>query len=394
MIADRLFFSAMVIIPLLIMLAAGYALRYEKLDVIPVAFADEDGSRYSGLLYERLSGKEGLDLKAVTREEAVKLLDGSSVEQVFIVKKGFEESVKKGDGSGMIELLSSPSSYSSGVTQELVAGEVTRLITANMAANSVAEQYRELGLNMAGSFRDEVEAFAEGLWEPEPLMTIEYKELKSGELTEVSRRVLPASSASSAGLIMAFIMFYMLFGSGWLIEERVNGTIKRLGAGNGALAASFKGSILALFAAGTLQILMICLVLKIFFNISLFAGVLSYLVLGAYLLAIIAISLFLSSILKTPAQLQAGAPVLALMAGFAGGCFWNFAEMPEEITRLSLLTPQGWALKGINSLLLNPADTAAALAPLLVLFTTALILLPLSYMIINVDFTGKNRFRA
>ena len=394
MIADRLFFSAMVIIPLLIMLAAGYALRYEKLDVIPVAFADEDGSRYSGLLYERLSGKEGLDLKAVTREEAMKLLDGSSVEQVFIVKKGFEESVKKGDGSGMIELLSSPSSYSSGVTQELVAGEVTRLITANMAANSVAEQYRELGLNMAGSFRDEVEAFAEGLWEPEPLMTIEYKELKSGELTEVSRRVLPASSASSAGLIMAFIMFYMLFGSGWLIEERVNGTIKRLGAGNGALAASFKGSILALFAAGTLQILMICLVLKIFFNISLFAGVLSYLVLGAYLLAIIAISLFLSSILKTPAQLQAGAPVLALMTGFAGGCFWNFAEMPEEITRLSLFTPQGWALKGINSLLLNPADAAAALAPLLVLFTTALILLPLSYMIINVDFTGKNRFRA
>ena len=151
---------------------------------------------------------------------------------------------------------------------------------------------------------------------------------------------MPAATASSAGLIAAFIMFFMLFGSGWLVEERTNGTIKRLGAGHGAVAVSFGGSILALLAAGILQILMFGAILKLLFDIVLFTGILSCITLLSYLLAVTAVSMFLSSVLKTQAQLQAGAPVIALLTGFMGGCFWNFIEMPERIRFLSLLTPQ------------------------------------------------------
>jgi hypothetical protein len=70
------------------------------------------------------------------------------------------------------------------------------------------------------------------------------------------------------------------------------------------------------------------------------------------------------------------------LATFAGGCFWNFVEMPGRVRQLSLLTPQGWALSGINGLLTDPGNAAAIYLPLLVLFSTALILLPLSYMMI------------
>ncbi len=382
MMGDRLFFAAMIIIPLLIMVAAGYALRYEKLGIIPVAAVDEDGSVYSSLLLERLSKKEGLGLYAVNRKEGLSMLESSRVEHFFIVKEGFEANILLGESNSLIDLVSSPSSYSSGFAQEMIAGEVIRFVTANMAANSVVQKYKELGIVKGSSFRDEVAVFADGLWEPKPLMTIDYKELKAGGVLTASHAALPASSASSAGLIIAFIMFYMLFSSGWLIEERMNGTIKRLGAANGAIAVSFSGSVLALFVAGMLQILMFSAVQRVFFGITLFTGVLSYMVLFAYLLAVIAISLFLSSVLKTPAQLQAGAPVMALLTGFAGGCFWNFVEMPERVKQLSLFTPQGWALRGINGLLLNQADYAVVLVPLLVLLATALILLPVSYIII------------
>lgn len=53
MMADRLFFIAMIVLPVLIMVAAGYALRYEKLDLIPVAAVDEDAS---GILCSCLKG--------------------------------------------------------------------------------------------------------------------------------------------------------------------------------------------------------------------------------------------------------------------------------------------------------------------------------------------------
>lgn len=385
MMGDRTFFISMIVIPLLIMIAAGYALSYEKLDVIPVAAVDEDDSEYSSLLIERVSEKEGINLYESDRENALSMLDGGKAEQVFIIGKGFQEAVKNGENEGLIELISSPSSYSTGFVKEVIAGEAMRLTASNMAANSVEEHYTELGKDAGGDLRDEALNYAEGLWEPKPLMTVDYRELKGGVASAVSRTRPPASSASSAGLLTAFVMFYMLFGSGWLIEERTNGTIKRLGAGNGAVAASFGGSVLALLAAGTLQVLMFCVILKIFFGISLFSGAMSYFLLFAYLLAVAALCMFLSSILKTQAQLQAGGPVFALFTGFAGGCFWNFIEMPGRLAELSLLTPQGWALKGLNSLLLNPADFTPALAPFLVLLATALILLPLSYIIINMQ---------
>lgn len=385
MLADKLFFVAMIIIPILITVAAGYALRYEKLNTIPVAIVDEDMSSSSRLLTGRLKGKEGISLFIADREEAEKMLENNQVEQVCIIRPGFEMSVERGESDGLIEMYISPSSYSAEFTREIVAGEAFRMIMNSMAANSVTSKYEELGIDMGSGFREEVKAYSDSFWEPEPLMTIDYRELRGTAAEPVDRVSMPAATASSAGLITAFIMFFMLFGSGWLVEERTNGTIKRLGAGHGAVAVSFGGSILALLAAGILQIMMFSIILKVFFDIVLFNGILSYLALLTYLLAVIAISMFLSSVLKTQAQLQAGAPVIALLTGFMGGCFWNFIEMPERIRFLSLLTPQGWALNALNGLLLAPDDVSVMLLPALVLLGIPLILLPASYIIIRMQ---------
>lgn len=383
LLADRLFFAAMIIIPLLITIAAGYALRYEKLNTIPLAVVDEDMSGFSKLLLERLGEKEGISLTRTDRESAMEMLENYEAEQVYIISRGFEESIMRGESEGLIEMYSSPSSYSEGFTREVVAAETIRIIMANTAVENVLQKYKELEIEKDTGFRGEVAAYADSFWEPEPIFTIDYREIRGDGTESVERVSMPAASASSTGLIIAFIMFFMLFSSGWLIEERTNGTIKRLAAGERALAVSFQGSVLALFAAGALQILMFSVVLKLFFGIVIFTGFWSYLVLAAYLLAVIGISMFLSSVLKTQTQLQAGAPVVTLLTGFAGGCFWNFIEMPERIRTLSLFTPQGWALSGVNALLLDPGAVSEAVMPLVALFATALVLLPSSYVIIN-----------
>lgn len=178
MLADKLFFAAMIIIPLLITVSAGYALRYEKLNTIPVAMVDEDRSISSSLLMDRLTGKEGIDLVITDREKAEKMLENSQVEQIFIIKPGFAGSIERGESDGLIEMYSSPSSYSADFTREVVAGEAIRIIMNSMAANDVISKYSELGMDMGSDFRDEVEAYADSFWEPEPLMTIDYRELR------------------------------------------------------------------------------------------------------------------------------------------------------------------------------------------------------------------------
>lgn len=383
MLGDRLFFSAMVLLPLFITIAAGYALRYEKLNMIPICVVDEDKSGYSSLLIERIKAKEGLKVMLAGRGDAVAMLEGNKAEQVFIIKDGFEERIIQGDKKGLLDVVSSPSSYSYGFTSEVIAGEVIRLVTGNMAANWISEEYGKLGVTTDKSFREEITAYNDSLWEPKPPMTISYKEQQGSSINTVKRLSMPAAAATSSGVITAFIMFYILFSSGWLVEERTNGTLKRLAIGPDALLLSYGGSILALFAAGMIQIVLFSAVDKVLFNVDIFPGVYSYVLLTMYLLSVISISLFLSSMLKTQAQLQAGAPVLALITGFAGGCFWNFVEMPGRIRLLSMFTPQGWALKGINSLMSAPSAFSTILAPLMVLSVISLILLPFSYIIIK-----------
>ncbi len=383
MMGDRLFFAAMILLPLFITIATGYALRYEKLNMIPVAVVDEDHSGYSALLLERIGSKEGLDVKSVERDEAAGMLEGNKVEQVFIIKSGFEKRIKGGDKKELIDVVSSPSSYSSEFTSEVIAGEVIRLITGNMAAGWIADQYGKLGIKAEDSLTDEILAYNDSLWEPKPPMTIVYKEQQGSGIKTVERSTMPVAVATSTGVIVAFIMFYILFSSGWLVEERANGTVKRLAVGPHALLHSYAGSILALLAAGMFQVILFSVIDKLLFTVELFPGIYSYLLFFAYLLAVISISLFLSSVLKTQAQLQATAPVLALITGFAGGCFWNFVEMPERIRLLSMFTPQGWMLKGIKSLRTDPSDLVPVMTPLMVLFVIALILLPSSYIIIK-----------
>lgn len=388
MLADKLFFSAMIVIPLLIMVTVGYALRNEKLDIIPIAAVDEDNTPYSELIIERICGKEGISLTKAGREEAMSMLEEGRAEQVFIISKGFSDRVEKGDSNGLIELVSSPSSYLAGFTKEVIADEAIRLIMAYSAANKIALDHGG-DLREQDVLRNDALAYMNGLWEPEPLLTIEYKELRNDVISDNVKTLLPMASSSSAGLIVAFAMFFILFGSGWLIEERTNGTIKRLGTGKGALAASFGGSILSLFAAGMLQILLFSLLLKLLFGVVLFKGIMTYIIMTVYLLTVISIGMLLSTLLTSAAQLQAAAPVLAMMTGFVGGCFWNWVEMPEGIARLSLLTPQGWALKGINSMMTGAFNAREVLVPILMLLAVTLILLPISYIIIKHRVTGS-----
>jgi len=383
MLGDKPFFAAMIVIPLCIMVATGYALRHEKLGRIAVAIVDEDCSAHSGTLLQSLAGKERLKVEhAEKRGKALKMLEGNEVEAVFIIKKGFGHKLDNGDIEDLIEVMQSPSSFSVEYVGEILAGEAFRLAARKWAVDRVLERYQALGIPAGENLAGEVAGYFDAQWEPGPLMTINYAEWAGTTAKEIDGIAPPAATAASAGIVVAFIMFYILYGSGWLIEERINGTLKRLVAGPGALGLSFAGSVLALAVSGMLQVFLFSAADRLLFGVDLFPGALSYMVFFVYILAVISLSLFLSSLLKTPAQMQAAAPVFALLTGFAGGCFWNFINMPENIEKLSMFTLQGWALKAANSLLAGPSGFGGIALPIAVLLFISLILMPISYMII------------
>ncbi len=382
MASDKVFLCAMIIIPVFITLATGLALRHEKLGIVPVVLVDEDISDDSQLLVERIQGKEGLAVSILDRNKAGDELMQNKVEAVFLIKQGFSDKLKAGNANELIDFIKSPASYSSEYIAEIVAGEVLRIHSGYMAANSVVSNYKKLGKVSGDELFNEVIEYTDSFWEPEPLMKMEYYEIKGGE-PDKQGFYMPAATATSAGIITAFIMLYILFCSGWLIEERTNGTLKRLIACIDALFLTYAANIIAIFISGILQILLFAVIIRLVFGVVLFTSVLSYLVMAAYLICVISIGMFLSSILKTSAQLQSAAPFLALVTGFIGGCFWNFVDVPQRIQALSRFTPQGWTLYAINSLIINPELTKGVLETFGILLIIPLILLPISYIIVR-----------
>jgi hypothetical protein len=150
-----------------------------------------------------------------------------------------------------------------------------------------------------------------------------------------------------------------------------------------ALLLTYGANIISMFISGMLQIFIFACTIKLVFGVVLFTGILSYMVMAAYLLSVISISMLMSSVFRTSAQLQSAAPAFALITGFLGGCFWNFVNIPENMKALAALTPQGWALSAINRLIANPDAALGIQLELMVLLIIPLILLPLSYIIIR-----------
>lgn len=379
--SDRMFIAAMLIIPIILALIMGYAQREEKLGYIPMAVVDEDGSTLSKTLVSRISQKEGLKVLPANKEEADELLKNEKAEVAVFILEGFEAYVESGKTHGILEIVRSPSTVSGEVIKEIVAAEVVRLTASEFAYDWVSRRYQEYGVESKVS-RQEIRDHVESYWKPVPPMTIAYEEIK-GDSVSMEDVSIPSHAAASAGVLVLFVMLTLIFGSGWICEERSNGTLNRIFSSPGALLPVFMGNTLALFVLGLFQTLLFVAIQRIFFGVIMLEGFYSWLVMASYILCAAAVSMLMSSLFKTAAQLQAVAPVFSIITGLMGGCLWNLGGIPRELQPISRLTPQGWALTAITALYASPDQSGYALPTIRVLLAATVVMLTLSYLLLR-----------
>jgi len=380
--SDRMFMAAMLVIPIILSMIMGYAQRNEKLGYVPMAVVDEDGSALSKALVAGISQKEGLKvIETENREEAGVLLKNENAEVAVFILKGFEDNIQNGQTHGILELVKSPTTVSSELIKEIVAAEVVRLRASELAYDWITRRYKENGTDVRIT-REEIWAHVENYLNPVPPMTILYEEIEGApvSLEDVS---IPPYAAASVGVLVLFVMLTLIFGSGWVCEERSNGTFNRIFSSPGSLLPVYLGNTLALSVIGLFQTLLFVIIQRLVFDITMLTGFCSWLVMMAYILCAASVSMLMASLFKTAAQLQAVAPVFSIITGLMGGCLWNVAGIPKELVPITRLTPQGWALSAITALYANPNQWDYAIPSLRMLLAAALILLAVSYMLLR-----------
>ena len=170
--------------------------------------------------------------------------------------------------------------------------------------------YNWLRRNFNDINRSEISERLEEKWQPNPIMTITYEEIEVESKGDEYNNT--AFCSGITGLLILFIMLGLLFGSGWLCEEKINRTIQKGNVGKGALRQLFMGNIAALFIMGLFLTIIFTGMQRVFFGVLLIKGPLSFLVIVLYILCVSSISMFMSAVFRSSHQLQASAPSLLL----------------------------------------------------------------------------------
>jgi len=356
-----------IVLPLVLTMLFGSAFAGAQVSEVGVLFVDEDGSAYSAQVGELIDAEESLKIEATTRADAAtKIAEGDAAVAV-LVPEGFGDDLA-GVGA-RIEIMRNPTSQSAFAVLSVVQG-----IAMRMSGNAEVAEIVSTAMPGAGSFGD-VYADADAEWEPTPPIYTEGQTVVASEVRG-DTVIAEGSAQSSIGFTVWFILF-MTFGSaGGILEEREQGTLRRLMVAPVSRSTILSGKVLGTVLAATIQALVLVLVGALAFGVPWGRDPVGVaLVLGSYILAGTGLAVMISALVRTRDQMSGLSPLVSTGLAMLGGCLWPLEVVAPAMQFIAKLTPTGWAIIGLTDVVARNQGLASATVPTLVLLGFAAVTL-------------------
>ena len=150
--------------------------------------------------------------------------------------------------------------------------------------------------------------------------------------------------------------FFLVLSVGWLfVAERKHGTLTRLRAAPLTRGHILLGKLLPCLGVSLVQGFFLLLAGKLVFGMS--WGAHPWLLVPLVVctsVAAVGLAMLVASLAKTEGQVAVYGTLLILVLGGISGTLMPRDLMPEQMKRLSLVTPQAWALDAYSQLLTSP----------------------------------------
>jgi ABC-2 type transport system permease protein len=265
--------------------------------------------------------------------EGRRLADRSTVAATFVIPAGFTAAVE-GGRPARIDVLGDVDAP----IGSLVAESIARAYSSNVDAVHVATA-------VTGSTRPVA---------PRQAIAIADVSTKSKELD--------ATTFYAAGMAVFFLFFTVQFGISSLFDERRDGTLARLLAAPVRRGAIVAGKLVTSVVVGTVSMVVLAVATAVLLGAHWGnpVGVLLLIVAGVF--AATAVMALVASLARTPDQAQSWQSMVALVLGMLGGSFFPIAQAGGVLAALSLASPHGWFLRGLQELS-GGSGPGAALGP-------------------------------
>jgi ABC-2 type transport system permease protein len=329
-----------------------------------IMIVDEDKSNYSEMLIDELKTNKSFNFVVTDMDEASKKVQEGNVSVAMVVYNGFEINLISGgevslgfikikDDTMILTLQQSVTSITS-----KMAGAVK---IADITADYVSSQNN---LTDAESVRVKTYESVMDSWKYKNPMkvtsTIAHTKNQSG---------YDGMKHTMIGFTLFFSMYTMVFSIGTILSDKQYKTWQRMLISPVSKSSILGGSMVSAYLAGVVQMgaLILCgnYLLGVDWGNSM-SGVL--MVAAAFIFAVTSLGLLMSGFVKTQAQLGAIVPVVLTSTSMLGGCMWPLDIVNNKaLLFLAELTPQKWAMQGIEGIASRGMGFEAAVLPTVVL---------------------------
>ena len=89
-----------------------------------------------------------------------------------------------------------------------------------------------------------------------------------------------------------------------------------------------------------------------------------FVILAVFLFCVTGLGIFLSTLVRTHAQLESLGPLVIVSTCMLGGCYWPLELVPDVIQLIGKLTPQAWAMMGLKEVISRGGGLSSAFGSL------------------------------
>ncbi len=166
-----------------------------------------------------------------------------------------------------------------------------------------------------------------------------------------------------------FLFFTVGFAARSVIAEKRGGTLARILSGPTSPAALIFGKTLSVSALALAGFVTVWGVTTVVFGADWGPPGAVLVLMGATVVAVAGVATLVSSLARTPQQAESYTAVVTFALALIGGNFLGPGQLPGVLRQASLLTPNGWALRGFTDLA-SGSTTLTGLGPTILVLLT------------------------
>lgn len=289
-----------------------------------VGLVNHDNGTISEDLKGVLSSKEGIQVSDVEDEAINSLLLDMNIDLAVVIPEGFSKSVYSGDIKD-IEIVSLKGQETTAWIMQLLNNYTDTL--AKLSAASAGDSV--LFDKMLDQYKDS----------PDKLNVVVLKDKRVGKLM----------TSTSIGFLIMFMMYGVNFTSSIILKEKRTRTYYRICTAPVNSRQYIAANAITSLMITLIQIILIMLIMRFVFRIDTgLSGASMFIILFMFGVVAVGIGLALTAFSGSSYMASTLSTLVTTPTCMLGGCFWEVELMPKFMQRISLFTPQRWALDAVE----------------------------------------------